>query len=170
MCVSSTSINTWAGPHVSLSFSKDVLRLEVRSQSPWLWDHGRIDELVCSSGGKRDVKVPYLPSGLDHGRLAFSVSQTQRVCRFSRSVRRALPRGPARSLGRKSRADPVSLSARGRGGKCAAGAGLPRPKLHSPGRQPRPQPRPWPWLRPATSSGPGPAHLHAGWKHGLEAN
>lgn len=106
----------------------------------------------------RDVKLAHLPSGFDHGRLSFAASQTQRARRFPRSVRRALSRGPARPLWHKSRAKPVSLSAPGGGGKCAAGAGLPRPQLHSPPPTARPPLRPGPRLtltEAGQGSGPG---------------
>ena len=112
--------------------------------------------------GKTDVKVSHLPSGSDHGGLSFSVSQG-----FWRSVRTELPRGPARPLWHKSRAERVSLSApgprrevRGEGGASVSPTALPPATA-------RPQPRPWPWPRPRAGSGLGPTHLHAAWKRGI---
>lgn len=116
----------------------------LRMCSFWRFAHNPGSETTTCSlslfpvqAGKTDVKVPHLPSGSDHGGLSFSVSQG-----FWRSVRTALPRGPARPLWHKSRAERVSLSApgprrevRGEGGASASPTALPQTTA-------RPQPPP----------------------------
>ena len=116
----------------------------LRMCSFWRFAHNPGSETTTGSlslfpvqAGKTDVKVPHLPSGSDHGGLSFSVSQG-----FWRSVRTALPRGPARPLWHKSRAERVSLSApgprrevRGEGGASASPTALPQTTA-------RPQPPP----------------------------